>query len=245
MRFFILMVVGLLSVAMAAEYPSGAEILQKIDDNMASDTRIVIANMLIHSRRDTRSVASKSWSQGTHNAYTEYLAPPREQGTKMLKLEDRLWIYTPSTDRIIQISGHLLRQSVMGSDLSYEDLMENPHLSETYTAQVSATEVLDGRSCWVLQLLAKQADVAYHTRTLWVDRERYVPLKQALYAKSGKLLKNTDLKDFKQIGQRWFPLRMIYKDVLKTGEGTEFVIESIQFDVLIPAQLFSKAALRR
>jgi hypothetical protein len=36
----------------------------------------------------------------------------------MLKLGDQLWTFSPSTDRTIQIAGHMLRQSVMGSDMS-------------------------------------------------------------------------------------------------------------------------------
>ncbi len=153
-------------------------------------------------------------------------------------------MYSPSTDRIIQISGHMLRQSVMGSDLSYEDMMDDPRLSELYTAEVTGTETIDQRSCWVLQLTANK-DLAYNTRKLWVDQERYVPLREELYAKSGRMLKKIDLKDFKQIDNRWFPLRMVFKDVLKIGKGTEFVMDSIEFNVPIPEHLFSKAALRR
>ena len=37
----------------------------------------------------------------------------------------------------------------------------------------------------------------------------------------------------------------MYRDVLKEGEGTEFVIVSIEFDAAIPGYLFSKAALRK
>jgi hypothetical protein len=48
------------------------------------------------------------------------------------------------TDRIIAISGHLLRQSVMGSDLSYEDLTENRKLREVYDAQVVGSEEVNG-----------------------------------------------------------------------------------------------------
>ncbi len=32
---------------------------------------------------------------------------------------------------------------------------------------------------------------------------------------------------------------------LKSGKGTEFIIEDIKFDVKIPPYVFSKAALRR
>ena len=154
-------------------------------------------------------------------------------------------MYSPATDRTIQISGHMLRQSVMGSDLSYEDMMEDPRLTEIYDANVTQEAVLDTRPCWVLKLKANKVDVAYHTRTLWVDQERFVPLKQELYAKSGKLLKTMELKDFKQIDERWFPMRMIFKDVLKTGKGTEMVVDTVAFNVSIPKHLFTKAALRR
>lgn len=244
MKRLVFITLLLLTVPAQAEYPSGTSILKKIDENMASDTRIVTSKMVIHDRRDTRTVSSKSWLQGDRKAFTEYLSPPREQGTKMLKLENRLWMYFPSTDRTIQISGHMLRQSVMGSDLSYEDMMENPRLSEIYAAMVPGIETIDNRPCWVVQLTATK-DVAYQSRKLWVDQERYVPLKEELYAKSGTLLKKIALKNFKRIDNRWVPLRMIYKDVLKTGEGTEFIVESIEFNVPIPEHIFSKAALRR
>jgi len=245
MKMLLVFVLLSLGATAHAEYPAGAALLKKIDENMSSDTRVITSKMIIHDQRDTRTVESRTWAQGDQKAFTAYLSPPREAGTKMLKLEDRLWIYSPATDRIIQIAGHMLRQSVLGSDLSYEDMMEDPRLADIYDAEVTGAEIVDGRPCWVVQLVARKADVAYHLRTLWVDQERYVPLKEALYAKSGKLLKKTDIKDFRQIDGRWFPFRMIFKDVLKTGDGTEFVMESIEFNVPIPEHLFSKAALRR
>ena len=93
-------------------------ILDKVDKNMSSKNRISEASMTINGKRNSRTVSSKSWAEGTKKSFTEYLAPASEKGTKMLKLEGQLWIYSPSTDRIIQISGNMLRQSVMGSDLS-------------------------------------------------------------------------------------------------------------------------------
>jgi len=110
---------------------------------------------------------------------------------------------------------------------------------------ITEEEMIDNRPCWVVRLQANQANVAYHTRIMWVDQERYVPVKEELYAKSGKLLKKTQLMDFKQTDNRWFPWHIRFKDVLKTGKGTELVVESIEFDVPIPKHLFSKAALRR
>jgi outer membrane lipoprotein-sorting protein len=162
----------------------------------------------------------------------------------MLKLEDALWIYSPSTDRTIQISGHMLRQSVMGSDLSYEDMMDDSKMSEDYDAVVIGEETYQDRACWVVELNASNPDVTYQIRKTWVDKDRFVPLKEELYAKSGKLLKRTELFDFRRVDNRWFPGRMVFKDMLKKGEGTEFIIEAIEFDTDIPEHLFTKAALR-
>jgi outer membrane lipoprotein-sorting protein len=235
----------LVGAPLAAQPPSGSEILDAIDDNLSSDNRIVEARMIIHGRRGSRTLESRSWGEGTERSFTEYLSPPREAGTKMLKLEDNLWTYSPSTDRTIQISGHLLRQSVMGSDLSYEDLMDDRPLQEIYEATVVGDEQIDGRDCWIVQLEATEPEVAYQSRRLWVDRERMIPLRQELYGKSGRLLKTLEMTDPQQIDGRWYPMRSHFKDELKSGAGTEFVIDEIAFDQEIPAHVFTRASLRR
>ena len=237
--------VVLLSILAEAQAPSGGWILQKIDENIGSDNKISHSLMIIRGRRGSRSVESRSWIQGDEKSFTEYLAPPREAGTKMLKLEDQLWTYSPSTDRTILISGHMLRQSVMGSDLSYEDLMEDRKLKSMYDARVVGEEEYDGRACWVLELTGKEADVAYHSRKIWVDKERFVSLKEDRFAKGGKLLKRTEVKDVRQLEGRWIPMKIVFKDMLKTGEGTEFMLEDVQFNAQIPDHVFTKASLRR
>jgi len=230
---------------MSFTQPDAKEILDKVDRNMSSKNRVFESEMIIHGRRASRSITSISYSAGTNQSFTEYLSPAREQGTKMLKLENQLWIYSPSTDRIIQISGHMLRQSVMGSDLSYEDMMDDRKMTDIYSAKVTGNEILDGRNTYILELTAKVGDVAYYSQKVWVDAERFVPLKQEMFAKSGQLLKRTLLSDVKQVQGRWFPMTIVYKDVLKEGSGTEFRMTSVKFDQAIPDYIFTKAALKQ
>jgi outer membrane lipoprotein-sorting protein len=233
----------LLMASTLSAQPTGKEILDRIDQNMSSDTRYVKSKMVIHGPRTSRTIESESWAQG-ESALTEYLSPAREQGTKMLKLDDKLWIFSPSTDRTIQISGHMLRQSVMGSDLSYEDMMDDPNLTSKYDAVVVGSETYQGTDCWIVEMRAKTEDVAYQMRKLWVDKQKYIPLKEELYAKSGKMLKKTELSDIQRHGTRWYPGKIIFKDMLKQGEGTEFIVDEIRFDIEIPDYLLSKASLR-
>jgi outer membrane lipoprotein-sorting protein len=225
--------------------PDANEILKKVDKNLSSDNRVMESSITIQGKRGARTITSKTYAMGDKKSFTEYLSPAREQGTKMLKLENQLWIYSPSTDRIIQISGHMLRQSVMGSDLSYEDMMDDRKLTDIYDAKVLSEEELDGRKTYLIELTAKVTDVAYHSQKMWVDVERFVPLKQEMYAKSGQLLKRLEMKDVIQVKGRWFPTTMIYKDMLKDGDGTEFKISKIEFNVEIPEFIFSKAALKK
>lgn len=102
-----------------ARTPPADIIIKKVDENRLTDSKVIVSKMIIHGQRVERTVEAKSWQRNIDDSFTEYLAPAREKGTKMLKLGDQLWIYSPSTDRTILISGHMLRQSVMGSDLSY------------------------------------------------------------------------------------------------------------------------------
>jgi len=241
----IIYAVVLLSINLSLAAQDAKEILETVDKNMSSKNRIFESDMVIHGRRSSRTVTSRTYSEGDIQSFTEYLSPAREQGTKMLKQEDKLWIYSPSTDRIIQISGHMLRQSVMGSDLSYEDMMDDRKLTDIYVATLAGHEEIDGRDTYVLDLVANVEDVAYHAQKIWVDSERFVPLKQEMFAKSGQLLKRTELSDVQKVQDRWFPMTMVYKDMLKDGKGTEFRMTRAQFDQDIPEYIFTKAALKQ
>jgi outer membrane lipoprotein-sorting protein len=227
-----------------AQAPDAEVLLRRVDENMGSDNKITTSVMTVHGRRGSRSIKAKSWIRGRTQSFTEYLDPPREKGTKMLKLEDQLWTYTPAADRTILISGHMLRQSVMGSDLSYEDMMEDPRLTVLYSASLGGEEVHGGRACWVLDLVSRGGESAYFKRRIWVDKERFVVLREERFAKSGKLLKTTEAENVERLGGRWVPTRILFKDALKEGGGTEFVLEAIEFDASIPDHVFTKASLR-
>lgn len=229
---------------LAQNYPSGKTILDKVDNNMSAKTRVIKASMEIGNLRTKRTMQSITYSEGDHKAFTEYLSPAREKGTKMLKLDNQLWIYSPMTDRTVQISGHMLRQSVMGSDMSYEDMMNDIPLLQRYKAEVSGEEIIDGRKCWVVALTAIITDVTYFSQKMWVDQERYIPLKVELFAKSGKLLKRTNLSDVQKIQGRWFPKTFVYKDMLKDGNGTKMTIQEVQLDASIPANTFNLSNLK-
>ena len=229
-----------------ADEVSVQDIIQVMDDNLNAKSRVMTSKMIVHGRRSSRTIESRNWVVGIDQAFTEYLSPPREAGTKMLKLYDKLWTYAPQTDRVIQISGHMLRQSVMGSDMSYNDMMEDRPLEELYEPTLEGSVLIDGRDHWIMHMEAIVKGLSYPKRRAWIDKEYLLPMKEELYAKSGKLLKTSTMDGIKKVQGRWFPSRFIFKDELKrNSKGTEWHIDDIEFDVDIPESRFSKVKLRK
>ena len=237
----------LLSISFAQEGEmSVKDIISELDKNMNAKSRVLTSKMIVHGRRSSRTVESRNWVVGIDKAFTEYISPPREAGTKMLKVGNKLWTYSPQTDRVIQISGHMLRQSVMGSDMSYNDMMEDKPMEELYEASIEGSIEINGRDHWIVVLEAKINGLAYPKRKSWIDKEYLLPMKEELYAKSGKLLKTLTMSDVKRIQGRWFPSRFNFRDELKrNSKGTEWIIDDIEFDIEISNSRFSKALLRK
>ena len=88
----LLLLIFMYSTMLYAQLPSGKEILEKIDKNYDAKNHVSTVIMVIKGRRGTRTVKSKTWSEGADKAFTHFLSPAREKDTKMLKLKDELWI---------------------------------------------------------------------------------------------------------------------------------------------------------
>jgi len=242
----LLLMSALLIINTYAQVPTGKEVLKQIDKNLVLDKAISNITMIIHNRTGSRTIKSKNWVDGKDKAFVEYTDPVREKGKKMLKLQNEVWVYFPEpVDRIITISGHLLKQSVMGSDLSYEDITENRKLLDLYEAKVTGSEKVNERNCYVVELESKLDGNTYYSRKLWVDKERWLPLKEERYAKSGKALKRSELLEVISLENRWYPKKILYHDLMQDGDGTEYIIESVNLHSEISESQFTKAALKK
>ncbi|HRY82996.1 MAG TPA: outer membrane lipoprotein-sorting protein [Candidatus Cloacimonadota bacterium] len=233
------------SLALTAKYPDPASILRAIDANTRFTSLKSTTRMVIKSRRASRTVSSINYSKGDNSFFSEYTSPPRDKGTKMLKLGGNLWIYNPGTDRIVQISGNMLNQSVMGSDLSYEDFMEENSLLQDYNAVIEGEATYDKREVWNIMLTAKRKGLSYPKKRIYVDKERLLPLYEQWFSSSGKLLKTVRSDQVSRIGNRWYPKHVVFKDELKEGSGTDYYVDSIAFDLKIPDAIFSKGSLKK
>jgi len=209
---------------------SADEILGSIDKNLNYEKRYTRATMTVTKPRRTKVYELETWGRGMDTAATEFHSPRRDAGTKMLKKGGELRMYMPSIEKVQRISGHMLRQGMMGSDLSYEDLLQFTGWRELYTAKVEGEEPCGESSCWKLSLTANRKDASYPTRTVWVDKSTRIPVRQELYALSGKLLKTWTMEAPQKFGARWYPTRMVLEDKLQEGTRTVLEFRDLQFE---------------
>ena len=122
-----------------------------------------------------------------------YLKPRRDKGTKMLKLGDDLWIYMPNVDRVQKISGHMLRQGMMGSDLSYEDMMTSQKAPRELSLR--SYRFRGGRWPRLLgteMMSARDETVTYPKRKTWIVKDEKLALKQELLCALWDALEDLD-----------------------------------------------------
>ena len=133
----------------------------------------------------------------------------------------------------------------MGSDLSYQDALESQDFLAKYSASLKGRETVDGRDCYVVELRAKVRTAVYDRRVMWVDAERFVGLKQEMYAKSGRLLKVSATLEVARIGERWYPSKTELVSKLRSNTRTVFSMTGIALDVPVDAKRFTMAALTK
>ncbi len=245
-RFVILtacMVLASFLAPFAVRAMTAEEIIRLRDDNEYVKTAIAESEMMIVSGNRKMSKTMISYAQ-EENALTVF-TNPRDRGTKFLKRGDDLWMFFPDAEDLIKISGHMLNQGMMGSDFSYQDIMESDKLTELYDFTLIGEEDLDGRPCYVLEGIAVEGkEVSYYRRKSWVDKERFIGLKEELYARSGRLLKVMTVGKVAEFEDRWYPVESVMEDKLRKNTRTEFYLKSIEFNPEIPASTFTLENLR-
>jgi len=225
---------------------TASEILDKVDANMVASSMKFSAELKISISGSVRTKEFEGYTKGEDKAYMEFTSPSRDKGTRFLKLADEFWMYLPNVGKAVKIAGHAMRGSLMGSDFSYEDAVSNEELTDNYDAVLSGEEMIGDKNCYVLTLSLKEgAEGSYFTQKLWVGKESFIPIKSEYYSRSGKLMKDVQILEWKRVSGKNYPTRIKMENKLRKNTWSEFVITNIQIGVSIPANVFTKGYLER
>jgi outer membrane lipoprotein-sorting protein len=113
-----------------------------------------------------------------------------------------------------------------------------------YTPSLVGTERIGDEVVYVLELAAVDRKVTYQRVRYWVRQRDYRPYKAEFYSVSGRLLKTCLYQDFRMLGGKTRPARLVMTDAL--SKGTESTLEYSHLKLReLPDQIFTKEYLRR
>jgi len=224
---------------------TATNVIKQVDKNQVFVTQEFKATMIIAKgkRKLIKTFYGYSKKEG-QKSFMEF-TNPEDKGVRYLKIDDELWIYFPDADDSIKISGHMLRQGLMGSDISYEDMLQNDSVEEKYNCRLLPDKKVTGRECYVVELVAKKPNVTYKKQIIVVDKAWFVPLEIEMYARGGRLLKRMSQTKIKKIGARWVPMIIKIKDMRKRDSETTVIFTEVIFDKKLPKKVFTRGYLRR
>ncbi|MFW6328538.1 MAG: outer membrane lipoprotein-sorting protein [Alkalispirochaetaceae bacterium] len=218
--------------------PSAEEIIRRFDDNQIHETARIEATMVVHDRFGEKRTTMEIYQEGREQTLIEYTSR-EERGQKVLRTEDEIYLYYPDAVELIRLQGAALRQSMLGSDISYEDMTGNRTILDTYEVELLGEEQINGRRAFRLELTARERNVAYPRQLFWVDAERFVLLKSEMYSLSDRKLKEITTEAVEEIDGKWIPVEQRICDTLKRNSRTEFRVERIEVGIRLPRGVFS------
>jgi len=96
-----------------------------------------------------------------------------------------------------------------------------------------------------MMLTSKKKKQTYFKRKVWIDKVKYIGLKEELFSKSGKLVKVSRVISIKLFQNRYYPVEMIMEDKLRKNSSTRILIKKIEFNLDIPSETFSERMLMK
>lgn len=228
----------------AQDLPSLDAVVDHLDDLYRAGSSHAVMTMTIVRERGTRELTMESWSRGEDDALVVIRSPAREAGTATLMTDDGLWNYAPRADRLIRIPTGLLSESWMGSHFTNDDLMRESSYDEDYDSVLSWTDRGGERHLLVTMTPRPGAPVVYTRVLFWLTAREWIPVAQEFFDE-GALIRTMEFDQVETVSGRRIPMRMTLIPADDPGERTVMRYESLEFDVAVDDDLFTRRGLRR
>lgn len=214
------------------------EIIRKLEANIIHDAVRVEGAMAIKDKFGTKESTYVSYGRGEDDMLIEFTSI-EERGQKILRTNNEIYLYFPDAEELIRLQGAALRDSVLGSDFSYEDMTGDKGILDTYKVTLEGTEKIDGHLCYKLNLKAVSRDVPYSREVMWVDAELFMYRQVQKFSVSDRLLKELKVLEMKEVSGKMIPTHVVISDKMKRDSSTESVIKKIDIGIALDPKLFS------
>jgi outer membrane lipoprotein-sorting protein len=148
---------------------------------------------------------------------------PADAGKSVVQLGDDVWLVLPNTKNPIRVpKSHRLEGGFSAADMS------RTRFAEDYDAVVERTEVLDGRKCAVLRLIARSGrNPSYPVVRVWIDDGEGLYRKAVFLVASGKTARETTFDEYRPYHGVLSLAKMTILDTLRPGTT---VVEYLDYE---------------
>lgn len=241
MRKTVMLLICLLICISAYSENNAKWIIDKMEDVMDYDTLSFNAVMKNNDKLGETTMSFTAYQKGNGDTLL-LVTSGLDKGQKILRLDDEIFIYYPDADEIVRLSGSGLKNSFLGSDFSYEDLTGDDDYDERYSYELLGEEEYEGIDCYRILFIAKKLSETYQREEMLIDKNRFVPLKQSLFSKSGKLLKEIFYSDYTS-DLPLYPTMVKTQNAIKKSNSSELRISALSFNGKLDESLFDKEEL--
>ncbi len=239
-------IVVLLATSAAAQAPappSADAVMRKMDDLFRAKTSIARMEISVTGERSSRALTIKAWTRGEDRALIVIEAPAREAGIATLRVDDNLWNYLPKVSRTIRVPPSMMLGSWMGTDFTNDDLVKESSYRKDFDTTVEGRG-RDGKG-WLLVAKVKPGAVGrWQKLELEIDDE-WQPLAMRYFDRKGRLARTMTFDEVRVLGGRKLPTRMTLVPADAPDQKTQMRYLEAQFDVALPADVFSLSRLER
>jgi outer membrane lipoprotein-sorting protein len=183
-----------------------------------------------------------------------FLSPADVKGTGTLLIEhsdgdDDIWIYLPALHKVRRLVASNKKDSFVGTDFSYGDIIG--HKVEDWTYQYVGEETLDGVPTHVIECSPRTDDVktnsGYGKRKVWVRQDNFVAVKGEFADTAGAPLKEFVARDVREIdpaNHKWQAFHLEMKNK-QTNHSTEIDVSKLEVGVGASDEQFTERNLEK
>ena len=234
-----------LAVSLSAQNLSALDIITKADAKTRGNSSYMEMTMQIVRPKYTREISMKSWTKGTNLALVKITAPAKDAGQGYLKINNDLWNWLPTIDRLVKMSASVMGQSWMGSDFTNDDMVRQSSIVTDYTQKIMAEEQVREFNCWKIELTPKpNAAVVWGKVIMWIEKSGFDVIKAQYFDEDNILVQTMENFDFKMFGDRKMPSRMEMTPADKTGQKTVVTVSKAQYNQPINDNFFTQQNLK-
>jgi outer membrane lipoprotein-sorting protein len=217
-------------------------IIDKLDANTQYDTAVAKSTMITKNTLGTTTSSFTSWNRKNGDTLIE-INSGVDKGQKILRQGSSIFLFYPDAEEVIRLSGSAMKDSLMGTDFSYEDLTGENTIKARFNCELLGTEVINNTECYHIILTAKSRNETYQKQESWVDSKIFVGIKTILYSASGKALREMYASDIRPISGYNVAFKIQMQDLLKKNSKTEMIIEELKLNTPIENKLFTRENL--